>query len=219
MIITAQKPLDEILNSLSPYTNVLIAGCDGCTQPPRGLKEANILAQLLELAGKQKGKGFKFRMITVTKQCDSFLTATALKTEIEGIDALLSLGCGVGVQTITEVFPDSVVLPAQNTLFMGGESREEGILVERCAACGDCLLDKTGGICPVTRCAKGLLNGPCGGTRRGGKCEIDPEKDCAWVIIYLKLERQGKLELMRKYHPPKNFRVVKRPGRVEAVRV
>ena len=204
MIITAQKPLEEILNSLSSYTSILIAGCDGCTQPPRGLKEANILAQLLELAGKQKGKGFKFKVITVAKQCDSFLAVTAFKPEIEGVDAILSLGCGVGVQTITEVLPDSIVLPAQNTLFIGAENREEGALLERCAACGDCLLEYTGGICPIARCAKHLLNGPCGGAQ-GGKCEVSPDRPCAWQQIIERLSKIERLDKLEEIKPPRNW--------------
>ena len=204
MIITAQKPLEEILNSLSPYNSILIAGCDGCTQPPRGLKEANILAQLLGLAGKQRGKSFKFKVITVPKQCDSFLAATSLKPEIEGIDAILSLGCGVGVQTITEVLPDLIVLPAQNALFIGGENREEDVLLERCAACGDCLLEYTGGICPIAQCAKHLLNGPCGGSQ-DGKCEVSPDRPCAWQQIIERLSKMGRLDKLEEIKPPRNW--------------
>ena len=219
MIITAQKPLDDIVDFISPYTHILIAGCDGCTQPPRGLREAGILSQLLELSGKLMGKSFQLKAISMTKQCDSHLAASELRTQMDGVNAVLSLGCGVGVQTMADLFPALPVFPAQNTLFIGAEERAEGILIEKCAACGECLLAETGSICPVARCAKGLLNGPCGGTRKGGKCEIDPDKDCAWVLIYQRLEKQGRLDLMRKYHEPKNYRVVKRPGRVAASKV
>ena len=118
---------------------------------------------------------------------------------------------------MAELFEEKPVLPAVNTTFIG-MPQQEGLWVEMCGACGDCFLDRTGGICPMVRCAKGLLNGPCGGTRKGGKCEIDPEKDCAWVLIYRRLEKQGRLDLMRKYYPPKNFRAVKRPGIIRAVK-
>lgn len=206
MIVTTQKPLDEILDSISPYSNILIAGCDGCTQPPRGLREAKTLSQLLELGGRLRDKNFIFKVITVVKQCDSFLAASMLKPQVDGVEAVLSLACGAGVQTVAELFPDLPVLPAQNTHFIGVEDREGGILEERCSACGDCLLDLTGGICPVTRCAKGLLNGACGGARNG-KCEMDPAKDCAWELIYQRLERQGKLDLLREFRPPRNYQL------------
>jgi len=204
MIVTVLKPLDEILESISPYSKILIAGCDGCTQPPRGLREAKTLSQLLELAGKLKGKDFQFKVTTVVKQCDSFLTASALKPQMDDMEAVLSLACGAGPQTIAEIFPDLPVLPAQNTHFIGAEDREGGILEDRCTACGDCILALTGGICPVTRCAKGLLNGACGGAR-DGKCEMDPEKDCAWELIFKRLERQGKLDRIKELRSPRDY--------------
>ncbi len=204
MIITSLKPLDEILDSISPYRKVLIAGCDGCTQPPRGLREARTLSQLLELAGKLKGKDMEFEVTTVVKQCDSYLTASALKPQVEGVEAVLSLACGAGPQTVAELFPDLPVLPAQNTHFIGAEDREGGVMEANCSACGDCLLALTGGICPVTRCAKGLLNGACGGASNG-KCELNPEKDCAWELIYQRLERLGKLDRIKELRPPRDY--------------
>ena len=204
MIVTVQKPLDEILDSISPYSSILIAGCDGCTQPPRGLREAKTLSQLLELGGKLRGKDFQFKPITLVKQCDSFLTASALKPQMEGVETVVSLACGVGVQTIAELSPDLPVLPAQNTHFIGAEDREGGILEARCTACGDCILARMGGICPITRCAKGLLNGACGGAKNG-KCELSPDKDCAWELIFQRLEKQGKLDRIKEFRPPRNY--------------
>jgi len=215
VIVTELKPLEEILESVSPYSTVLIAGCDGCTQPPRSIKEAENLSRLLELGGRRRGEHARpyFKVTTIPKQCDSHLVATALREQLQGIEAVLSLGCGAGVQTIVGVFPDLVVLPAQNTLFIGMEDREGHLLEERCAACGDCLLGLTGGICPVTRCAKGLLNGPCGGCSNG-KCEVDPEKDCAWYLIIKQLEKQGRLDTLEEIRPPRDFQTVIRPGRI-----
>jgi len=206
MIVTTQKPLDEILGYISPYTNILIVGCDGCTQPPRGLREAETLSQVLELGGKLRNKNFVFKATTEAKQCDSYLTASGLKPKMDGVEAVLSLACGVGVQTIAELFPELPVFPAQNTHFMGAEEREEGILEERCAGCGDCILAETGGVCPVARCAKGLLNGPCGGSENG-KCEVDPERDCAWALIIEQLKKQGKLHLLEEIRPPKDYQL------------
>jgi len=206
MIIVMQKPLDEILDFISPYDSILIAGCDGCTQPPRGLREAKTLSQLLELGGKLRNKDFVFKVTTTAKQCDSYLTASMLKPQMDDVAAVLSLACGAGVQTVAELFPELPVFPAQNTHFIGVEDREGGILEERCVGCGDCLLVQTGGICPVTRCAKGLLNGACGGSKNG-KCELDSEKDCAWILIYERLEKQGKLELLKEFRPPRDYQL------------
>jgi hypothetical protein len=206
MIVTTQKPLDEVLDFITPYTNILIAGCDGCTQPPRGLREAKTLGQLLELAGKLKNQGFNFRVTTVAKQCDNYLAASILRPQMDDVEAVLSLACGIGVQTLASVFLEVPIFPAQNTHFMGAEEREEGILEERCAGCGDCLLAVTGGICPVARCSKGLLSGACGGSKEG-KCELSPDRDCAWCLIYERLKKQGKLALLKESRPPRDYQL------------
>ena len=206
MIVTTQKPLDEILDYISPYSNVLIVGCDGCTQPPRGLREAKTLSQLLELGGKLRNKNFDFKTTTTAKQCDNYLTLSALKPQMDGVKAVLSLACGIGVQTLAELFSGIPVFPAQNTHFMGAEERERGTLEERCGGCGNCLLALTGGICPVVRCTKGLLSGACGGSK-GGKCELSPEKDCGWVLIYDQLKKLGKLENLKEFRPPRDYQL------------
>ena len=206
MIVTTLKPLDEIMDFISPYKNIMIVGCDGCTQPPRGIKEAGTLSQLLELAGKQKNKEFNFKIITIAKQCDSYLVASILEPQTEGVEAILSLACGIGVQEIAKIFPGIPAFPAQNTHFMGAEEREAGILEERCAGCGDCLLALTGGVCPVARCTKGLLNGACGGSKNG-KCELSPERDCGWILIYEQLEKQGKLQNLKEFRPPRDYQL------------
>ena len=214
MIVTTQKPLDEILDLISPYKNVLIVGCDGCTQPPRGIREAETLSQLLDLGGGQRNKEFAFKVHTLVKQCDSHLTAVALKDMLDGdVEAVLSLACGLGPQTIASLYPELPVFPAQNTVFMGSEEREAGTLEERCAACGDCVLGLTGGICPVSRCAKSLLNGPCGGSQNG-KCEIDPNKDCAWALIIERLDKLGRLHVLEEIQPAKDHQAVARPGKI-----
>jgi len=206
MIVTTQKSLNEILDFISSYANILIVGCDGCTQPPRGLREAKTLGQLLELGGKLRNKTFVFKTTSVAKQCDDYLAASILKPQINGVEAVLSLACGIGAQTLAEVFPELPIFPTQNTHFMGAEEREAGILEVRCAGCGDCLLAVTGGICPVARCSKGLLNGACGGSK-GGKCELDPERDCAWNLIYERLKKRAKLELLKEFRPPRDYQL------------
>jgi len=204
MIVTTLKPLDEILESISPYRRILIAGCDGCTQPPRGIREAKTLKQLLELAGQLKGQEFEFKVTSVVKQCDSVLTTSAIKPYVADVEAVLSLACGAGPQTVAEFFPDLPVIPAQNSHFIGIDNRQEDQMFDGCSACGDCILALTGGICPVTRCSKGLLNGACGGASNG-KCELDPERDCGWELIYERLKRLGRLDLIKKFTPAKDY--------------
>ena len=219
MIIAERKPLEEIKNMLSGYKKILVVGCRTCVTIcwAGGEKEVGILSSQLKLASSEEGNELSIVEATVERQCEKEMVIEELGDKVPEVEAILSMGCGAGVQTIAEIFEEKPVFPALNTTFIG-MPEGEGVWVEKCGACGDCMLYWTGGICPVVRCAKGLLNGPCGGTRRGGKCEIDPEKDCAWVLIYQRLEKQGRLDLMRKYYEPKNYRAVQRPGRIEAVK-
>ena len=218
MIIAERKPMEEIRQMVAPYNKLLLAGCGTCVTVcwAGGEKEVGILASQLRLARSAEGKEISILEATIDRQCEKEMAAE-LKDKVDEVEAVLSLACGSGVQTMAELFEEKPVFPAVNTAFIGMPEKE-GLWVEMCGACGDCFLDRTGGICPMVRCAKGLLNGPCGGTRKGGKCEIDPDKDCAWVLIYRRLEKQGRLDLMRKYYPPKNFRAVKSPGRIQAVK-
>ena len=218
MIIAERKPMEEIRQMIAPYKKLLLAGCATCVAVcwAGGEKEVGILASQLRLAQSKGRKKISVLEAIVERQCEKEMVEE-LRDKVQEVDAVLSLACGSGIQTMAEMFEDKPVFPAVNTTFIGMPERE-GLWVEMCGACGDCFLDRTGGICPVVRCAKGLLNGPCGGTRKGGKCEIDPEKDCAWVLIYRRLEKQDRLDLMRQYYTPKNFRAVKRPGRIQAVK-
>ena len=217
MVIAERKPLEEIRNMLAGYERILVVGCGTCVTIcwAGGEKEVGILSSQLRLASSKDGNELSIIEAVVERQCEKEMVEE-LRDKVQEVDAILSMGCGVGVQTIADIFEEKPIFPALNTTFIG-MPEAEGLWTEKCGACGDCLLYWTGGICPVVRCAKGLLNGPCGGTRKGGKCEIDPEKDCAWVLIYRRLERQGRLDLMRKYYEPKNYRAVKRPGKVQAM--
>ncbi len=216
MIVAERKPMEEIKEMIAPGKKILVVGCGTCVTVcwVGGEKEVGILSSQLRLSfGEDK---ISIREAVVERQCEREMVEE-LRDKVQEVDAILSMGCGAGVQTVAEVFEERPAFPALNTTFVG-MPEGEGLWVEMCGACGDCFLDRTGGICPVVRCAKGLLNGPCGGTRKGGKCEIDPEKDCAWVLIYRRLEKQERLDLMRKYYEPKNFRAVKRPGKVQAMK-
>ena len=154
----------------------------------------------------------RFDEVTLTRQCDwEYLDQIADRAG--DYDAVLSTACGAGVQFLAERYPDTVVLPALDTRFIG-VALGAGEWQQRCNACADCVLDQTGGICPKTMCAKGLVNGPCGGTNHG-KCEVNPETDCAWTLIYERLKRQGRLDLMRGIAPLKRYRPSTHPGRFQ----
>ena len=215
MIIGKQKPFEEIRDMVKDYKKVLVLGCGTCVAIclAGGNKEASILSLSLSMAEKVDGNEKVFSEYTIQRQCEHEFLAE-LDERVKEVDAVLSLACGIGVQAVAERFPNIPVLPGLNTTFLGFP-RQHGVWVEFCSACGNCILDQTGGICPLTRCTKGLLNGPCGGTNNG-KCEVDQEKDCAWTLIYKQLEKQGKLDLMRAYYSPRNFQVVVRPGKVTA---
>jgi ferredoxin len=214
LIVAEQKPLAEIRRMITPYERVLILGCGTCMTvcDAGGEREVSFLHSALRLAQSKSGNGVHtFWEYTLKRQCDpEFLELLA--DRVGDVDAILSLGCGIGVQAVAERFSDIPVLPGVNTSFMG-MAKEQGVWDERCAACGDCRLEETAGICPITRCTKGILNGPCAGPKNG-RCEANKDMDCAWVLIYKRLERLHQLEKMRRYYPPRNFRTVPRPKRI-----
>jgi len=214
VIVAERKALEETRRMIAPYQKVLIVGCGTCMTvcDAGGEHEVAYLHNALRVAEAKIEDGtHTFSEYTLKRQCDpEFLEA--LVERVGDVDAVLSLGCGIGIQAIAERFPDMPVLPGVNTSFMG-ISKEQGVWDERCAACGDCRLEETAGICPITRCTKGILNGPCAGTKND-KCEANKDMDCAWVLIYKRLERLQQLEKMRRYYPPRNFRTIPRPKRI-----
>lgn len=204
MIVGEQKSLDELKDIVADYQSILILGCGTCVTVcfAGGEKEVGVLASSLRMATKIDGQQKAFDEMTVQRQCEwEFLDA--IRDEIPKHDLVLSMACGIGVQAIVERFPEVDVAPAVNTTFLG-LPEEHGLWTERCAACGECILHRTAGICPIARCAKSLLNGPCGGSQ-GGKCEIDPEVPCAWQLIYDRLEAQGRLDEMLEIMPVKDW--------------
>ena len=217
MIVAEQKPFEQIREMIGGYDRVLVVGCGTCVTVcfAGGDKEVGILASSLRIADKVDGKGRTIAEATIQRQCEwEFIDP--LKEKAAGYDAILSLGCGVGVQTLAEVFPGVPVLPGLNTTFMGLPT-EAGVWAERCAACGNCVLDKFGGICPIARCSKSLLNGPCGGSS-GGKCEIDASVECAWQLIYDRLSARGELWRLEEVVEPKDWRTSRDGGPRKIVR-
>ena len=212
MIVARRKPFAEIMAAASDYRRVLVLGCGTCVAVclTGGEKEAGILAAQLDIAARLKQQERTFDPACVERQCDrEFLDELAVKAA--GYDAILSLACGAGIQFLAERFPDTPVLAGVDTTFIG-VNEAVGVWDEKCRACRTCYLTMTGGICPVTLCPKGMLNGPCGGTR-DGRCETDPDKDCVWTLIYQRLERTGRLTQIMDIVPPRSHAEPNRTGR------
>jgi ferredoxin len=205
--ITKQKPFKEIEQQLEGFGRVYIAGCGTCTTMTKtgGREEVLKMKEHLQELGK-----LVTDWIVIPTACDE-MTEAAIKENngaIQNANCILVMSCALGVHKLS-TYIDKPVIPALDTLFIGVEDGP-GCFQEVCAQCGQCILGETAGICPLTACHKGLLNGPCGGTNNG-KCEVDKEKDCAWTLIYQRLKEQGRLDLMRKYHAPRDYNVAPRP--------
>jgi ferredoxin len=207
--ITQQKPEEELGQLLNDLTRVFIIGCGTCVTLTHTGGEAEVKSMREKLT--RKGKLITGEMV-LPVACDN-MTTEAMKEygqKIDQADVLLIMTCAFGVQTIARQLKKMVV-PALDTLFIGKETAL-GQFDEICTQCGDCILGETGGICPVTSCHKGLVNGPCGGTNNG-KCEIDEAKDCAWTLIYNRLKEMNQLDAMRKFQKPRNHQVEPTPGK------
>jgi len=213
MIITKQKALKDILKHLESEKKVFIIGCGECSTTCKtgGEEDIKKMKEALEKEGK-----------TVTGYCipKAPCIAANVKLEfaknrklIEASDAVLVMACGLGIQSVKEnMRTTKPVHVGCDTLFMGAINAENAFL-ERCSACGDCVLEMTGMICPITRCPKSLLNGPCGGQDKG-KCEVDKNSDCTWVLIYNQLKKENKLELLKSIKPPKDFSKSTKPRKL-----
>ena len=215
MIVAKRKPFNEIKELVSGAKKILVLGCGTCVAVclAGGEKEVAILGSQLKMALALENQDVEIDELTIERQCDrEFVDEIKSKVNIDDCDLIVSTACGAGVQLLSDVFDHKVVLPALNTAFIG-VAEGPGVWTERCRSCSDCVLADTGGICPVTMCAKGLVNGPCGGARNG-KCEVDPEKDCAWTLIYNRLERLARLNRMEKILPPKRYSVQEHPAKI-----
>ena len=216
MIIAKRKPFEEIKNSLKEFKKVLNVGCGTCVAVclVGGEKEVDVLNAELEMARKLDDNPIELGSITLERQCDMEYLAM-LDDKVDDYEVILSMACGVGVQFLAERFPQKPVFPAVDT---SGLAVNQGVgwYEERCRSCSSCILGQTAGICPVTMCAKGLYNGPCGGTNQKS-CEINKDQPCAWYMIYERLEKQGRLYCILEITPVQEWqnqvpRTVIQPG-------
>ena len=210
MIVGVKKPLAEIQKMVDRYDRLLVAGCDTCVAEcvSGGRKEVAELAAALKMAQRLTGKDVDIREASVDRQCIHEFLLDVVEAA-DPVQAVVSIACGAGVQALAAHLPEIPVFPGLNTLFIG-ETAERGLWLENCRGCGDCLLGVTGGICPVSRCAKSLFNGPCGGPK-DGLCEInlahefDPPVPCAWLQIYDRLATLGELDRLTTVAAPKDW--------------
>jgi len=184
MIVAQRKNIPELLSIVERHRKVLLLGCGTCVTVclAGGQREVSIIASALRMAARLKNQPLEVEELTIERQCDNVFLEQAAGSA-QKADAVLSLGCGAGVQALAE----------------------RGVWAEKCAACGECVLHQYGGICPITRCAKHMLNGPCSGSRED-RCEVNPDRPCAWQLIYKRLKEIGQLDRLKEIKPPKNWR-------------
>ena len=199
------------------FKRILVVGCKGCVTVCNvgGAKEVAILASTLRISGKKEGLDVTVGEHTLDRQCDPEYI-NELKDVMEDYDAVISVACGVGPQFLSERYPDTNIFPGVNTKFMGG-AVEHGVWEERCAGCGTCAIHLFGGLCPIARCSKSLLNGPCGGSSNG-KCEISNEVDCVWDLIVTKMMAQDRLDELTVFRPPKSWTTARDGGPRKMIR-
>jgi ferredoxin len=217
MIVADKKPIEEIIEELGAHEKILILGCNECVTvcEAGGKKEVGILASALRMYFLNQERDVKIDEETLQRQCDHEYLEE-IRDKVDQYDAIVSIACGVGVQFTAEKYFSTPVYPGVNTCFMGA-TEERGLWTERCQGCGQCILARTGGICPVSRCAKRVLNGPCGGST-DGKCEINKEIICAWQLIVERLKALDRMDDYEELSPLKDWSTDRAGGPRKVVR-
>ena len=218
MIGTEAKPFDEIQCAVEQCSELVVVGCGGCATVCHTGGEPEVAA----MAGQLADVG-KCVLAVVVPERACYIhhlreSLGAVRKELTASQALVVLGCGGAVQTVRQLTEEyglvKLIVAGLNSIGHMDTLVPDGLWMERCSSCGDCMLNETGGICPITLCAKGLVNGPCGGTRDDGTCEANPEQPCAWQLIYERLKALGQLENLRRIRPPKNWSKMSKPRRI-----
>ncbi len=217
MVIGERKPFDEIMRMAEGLKKIMVLGCGGCVTVclTGGHDEVRVLSSQLRMARDKAGSPIEIIEKTVERQCDPEYI-DQVESIVPEVDAVFSMACGAGVGFMADKYSDKPIYPALNTTFVGG-SKKEGYYVERCQTCGECKLYYTGGICPIARCSKSLMNGPCGGSTKG-KCEIDPDVDCAWQLIVDRLKSLGQMDRYEDIMPANDWRTNRDGGPRKMIR-
>jgi len=217
VIVASRKPIAEIKGVLAGHEKVLFVGCGTCVTVclAGGEREVGIMSYAMRIARRLDGRPIAIEQQVIERQCDNeFIQELAQAAERN--EALLSFACGAGVQALAERFPTKPVYAALNTQFLG-ILEKQAVWAEKCLGCGECVLSQFGGICPVTRCAKRRLNGPCGGST-SEHCEVSAEQPCAWQLVYQRLEAIGQLENLERVVPARDWRPAGHSGARTIVR-
>jgi ferredoxin len=203
MIVTKKRELKDLMENIKNYSSFFLIGCSECAAlcATGGEPELKAMKETLEADGRKVTGTFVAK--TGCQVLGTKIELKQFKDELSQTDCILVLSCGAGTQTAVDLYKDKPVYPTNDSLFLGNMTRLQ-MFDQRCSLCGQCILDKTGGICPVTACPKGLLNGPCGGTNEG-KCEVSSDIECAWVRIYNRMKNIDQLEDMKKVVEPKDW--------------
>lgn len=203
MIVAQRKSIPELVDILEGKKKILVLGCGTCVTVclAGGEREVSIIASSLRIASRLKNLGYEVEELTIERQCDNIFIEKAAEA-IGRNEVVLSLGCGAGVQAIAERY-DKPVYAGLDTEFIG-ILEERATWTEKCVSCGKCVLHQYGGVCPVTRCAKHMLNGPCSGSRED-RCEVRPDRPCAWQLIFRRLKTIGELGRLEAIKPPKDW--------------
>jgi ferredoxin len=204
MIVASPKSVTTIINVIEPHKNVLFVGCGTCVTVclAGGEREVGIAGYAVRMARKITDKPVEIEQVTIERQCENEFIKD-LAPAADRNEAIVSFACGAGVQALAERFPGKPVYAALDTQFLG-ILEEQAVWTEKCLGCGNCMLADFGGICPVTRCAKRMLNGPCGGSTEE-HCEVATDRPCAWQLIYKRLKSIGQLDRLTKIQPPKDW--------------
>jgi ferredoxin len=204
MIVAQRKSLPELMDILEGHRRVLVLGCGTCVTVclAGGEREVGILSSALRIAARVRNRELVLEELTIERQCDNVFIETAAEA-VERCDAVLSLGCGAGVQALAERFLKKPVYAGLDTVFLG-VLEERGVWTEKCSACGSCVVHHYGGLCPLTRCAKRMQNGPCGGSRED-RCEVRPDRPCVWQLIFRRLTDLGQTDRLLRPVPPRNW--------------
>jgi ferredoxin len=217
MIVATPKPVTELKSIIARHDKVLFVGCGTCVTVclAGGEREVGIASYAMRMARKIEGRPLELTQITIERQCENEFIKD-LAEPASATDAIVSFGCGAGVQAIAERFPTKPVYAGLNTHFLG-ILEEQAVWTEKCLGCGNCMLAEFGGICPITRCAKRMLNGPCGGSKEA-RCEVAEDRPCAWQLIYNRLKNIGQLDRLDAIVPPKDWRPAWHAGARKIVR-
>jgi ferredoxin len=207
----------DIAAMVAPYGKVAVIGCRSCVAIclAGGEKEVKMTVSALKVKNRKEGREQHFEALVVERQCEKEWVKEVEDT-VKGADLVLSMACSLGAQTIADMYPEKIVFPGLDTGFFG-VPEEQGVWTEKCVGCGNCIIHLTGGICPVARCAKSMMNGPCGGSANG-HCEVNLDIDCAWYAIHERLRLQKRLDLIEAVMPPKDWSTGHHGGRRTYVR-